>query len=224
MSHHLLIGGTGRAGTSFLVRLLHEVGFETHLSREDGEHDWSEEANAGLEDMLRPDGDDAPYVVKSPWLYQWIDPLLASDFVIDGVILPVRDLADAAASRSILEYQHMHRAAPHLTDQPDTWDSWGSVAGGIVYSTHPLDQTRLLAAGFFKVVQRLTEAAIPMYFVAFPRLALDADYLYDQIKASFPQAISREDFVAAHRRVADPAKIRVGSTPPKLRCRPKIWR
>jgi hypothetical protein len=107
----------------------------------------------------------------------------------------------------------MHRAAPHLTDQPDTWDSWGSVAGGIVYSTHPLDQTRLLAAGFFKVVQRLTEAAIPMYFVAFPRLALDADYLYDQIKASFPQAISREDFVAAHRRVADPAKIRVGSTP-----------
>jgi hypothetical protein len=212
MSHHLLIGGTGRAGTSFLVRLLHEVGLETHLSREGGERDWSEEANAGLEDVLRA-GSAAPYVVKSPWLYEWIDPLLETDFVIDGVILPMRDLTDAAGSRTILEYQHMHRVTPHLADQKTTWDSWGVVPGGIVYSTHPLDQARLLAAGFFKLVQRLTESAIPMYFAAFPRLVTDPEYLYDQIRLSLPQSVSREHFIAAHKRVADPNKVRVGPKP-----------
>jgi hypothetical protein len=212
MSNHLLIGGTGRAGTSFLVRLLHELGLETHLSREGGERDWSEQANAGLEDMLQTGGA-SPYVVKSPWLFEWIDPLLESDFVIDGVILPMRELTDAAASRSILEYQHMHQVNPNLANQEATWDSWGAVAGGIVYSTHPLDQARLLATGFFKVVQRLTEAAIPMYFAAFPRLIADPEYLYDQINPCLPRPVAREDFIAAHGRVADPSKVRVGPTP-----------
>lgn len=210
MPHHLLIAGTGRAGTSFLVRLLHEVGLDTHLGGEHGAEHWSDEANAGFEDILGS-GIEAPYVVKSPWLYQWIDPLLSSNYTIDGVILPVRDLNDAAASRTSLEYQNMHRVAPYITNQDATWDSWAVVPGGVVYSTHPLDQARLLATGFYKVVQRLTEASIPMYFVAFPRMIEDPCYLYECIGRSLPASVSREEFIEAHRRIADPTKVRIHS-------------
>jgi hypothetical protein len=63
-----MIAGTGRAGTSFLVRYLAEIGLNTHLSTQ-GETSWDESANAGLEDdpiLARPE--DLPYVVKFPWL------------------------------------------------------------------------------------------------------------------------------------------------------------
>jgi len=45
---HLLIAGTGRAGTSFMVRLLTDLGLDTHLSRF-GDGGWDEMAQAGLE-------------------------------------------------------------------------------------------------------------------------------------------------------------------------------
>src|SRR5690606_19691864 len=133
------------------------------------------EANAGFEDGLIG-GEGSPYVVKSPWLFEWIDQVLAGPHVIDGVILPIRDLADAAASRSILEYQQMHRSQRSLAAHESTWGNRGGVRGGAVYSLHPLDQGRILATGFFKLVQRLTEADVPMNFVAFPRLVDDGAY------------------------------------------------
>ena len=64
-------------------------------------------------------GDDHPYVVKSPWSYQFIRELLARpDIKLDGVLLPVRDLAEAAASRVILElrnrYEHNYGFASRV--------------------------------------------------------------------------------------------------------------
>ncbi len=48
--HHLLIAGTGRAGTSFLVRWLAAAGLRTHLASHDTPM-WDDDANAGLEDL-----------------------------------------------------------------------------------------------------------------------------------------------------------------------------
>ena len=45
-SRHLFIAGTGRAGTSFLVRYLTALGLDTRLTRH-GEEGWDEEAHAG---------------------------------------------------------------------------------------------------------------------------------------------------------------------------------
>ena len=95
-----MIAGTGRAGTSFLVRYLAELGLDTHLSRSEN---WNEVAQAGLEDHILHEKD-LPYVVKSPWLYEYIDQVLArQDIVLDGVIIPMRDLVEAAVSRVTLE-------------------------------------------------------------------------------------------------------------------------
>jgi hypothetical protein len=63
---HLIIAGTGRAGTSFLVRYLTELGLDTTLARNGERAGWDAEANAGLENLLVW-GEKLPYVVKSPW-------------------------------------------------------------------------------------------------------------------------------------------------------------
>ena len=49
---HLIIAGTGRAGTSLLVRYLTELGLDRTLARNGDMAEWDAEANAGLENVL----------------------------------------------------------------------------------------------------------------------------------------------------------------------------
>jgi hypothetical protein len=145
MKHHLLIAGTGRAGTSFLVQYLSECGLDTPQSRyPDARLD--EHANAGLEDLPMLDLDH-PYVLKSPWLYEFVERLLARDDIrIDAVIIPMRDIVEAAASRVTLSLRERF-GDTNLHEEHTLWETWGTTPGGVVYSLNPLDQARLLAMG-----------------------------------------------------------------------------
>src|SRR5271167_6732 len=147
---HLLIAGTGRAGTSFLVRYLTELGLDTELSRHGEAAAWDDAANAGLETVpLAGQTWDLPYVLKFPWADQLIDQILAGNVIrLNAVILPVRDLTDVAMSRSVVELQALHRALPWMTEVDQSWEVWGKSAGGVTFSLNPLDQGRLLAVGF----------------------------------------------------------------------------
>lgn len=211
--NHLFIAGTGRAGTSFLVRFLTELGFDTHLSRRSDAAAWDENANAGLEDAPFLDADnDLPYVIKSPWLYACIDEALSNGtFRADAVLIPVRDLTEAATSRSVVERRAIHQSAPWMSEQNPSWEEWGQVPGGIIYSLNPIDQGRLLAVGFHHLVQRLVAADIPVVFLAFPRLVEDAAYLVDKLRPLLPPGIGEDAACAAHARVADRSKVRVGN-------------
>jgi hypothetical protein len=94
---HLVIAGTGRAGTSFLVRYLTELGLDTTLTRKGDAAAWDGPANAGFEDLLIA-GRTLPYVVKSPWIGEYIEQILKEErFKIDAFIVPVRDLVEVAA-------------------------------------------------------------------------------------------------------------------------------
>ena len=70
--HHLIISGTGRAGTTFLVQLLTELGLDTGFK--DAFSEFHANCNAGMEWNLRRE--DAPYVVKSPELCEYLDEVL----------------------------------------------------------------------------------------------------------------------------------------------------
>ncbi|MBO9646501.1 MAG: hypothetical protein J7603_25625 [Pseudacidovorax sp.] len=207
--HHLLIGGTGRAGTSFLVQYLAACGLDTHLTRARPEYD--EDANAGLEDV--PIGNaDAPYVVKSPWLYEFADRLLADpEVVIDAVIVPMRDLVDAVTSRIVNEMR-ARRALASLPEDCQHWASWGVVPGGVVYSLNPIDQARLLALGFHQLLCTLVQHRVPVVLLDFPRFIDDADYLYTALAPVLGPQVTRERALQAHAAVAVADKVRVGRT------------
>jgi hypothetical protein len=208
---HLLVAGTGRAGTSAIVRYLHGIGLETHLSRK-GDTEWDEAAQAGLEDSLIPIVSDAPYVVKCPWSYQFIDQVLSDPTMqIDGAIIPIRRLTEAAASRAIVQLQAIHEAAPWMTDMVDTWDHCGFTPGGTVFSVNPIDQARLLAVGFHHLLLRLVQADVPIALIAFPRFAQDADYLLRKLFPILPKQIPCAVARDVHSTTFSTAKIRVES-------------
>lgn len=211
MSSHVLIAGTGRAGTSFLVRYLTLLGLETNLSRNGPDAPWDDRANAGLEDILRVGAIDLPYVIKSPWTYQTIhDALDSGQYQFDGVILPIRDLTEAAASRTIVELEHIHDNFRWMGDLDRPWEEFGHTPGGIVFSLNPVDQARLLAVGFHRLLERLVRDDIPVVLIGFPRLIEDPAYLHAKLAPILPRHVSLDEARAAHAATADPLKVRVG--------------
>ena len=155
-------------------------------------------------------GDDHPYVVKSPWSYQFIRELLARpDIKLDGVLLPVRDLAEAAASRVILElhnrYQHNYGFASQVED---TWRDWATTAGGVTYSLEPLDQARILAHSLHQIIKSLLDQEIPIHFLKFPRFAEDIEYLYRRLMPIFPNKLSLAEFSERVASIVEISKIR----------------
>ena len=207
---HLVIAGTGRAGTSFLVRYLTELGLDTTLARDGDRAAWDAEANAGLENLL-VSGSNLPYVVKSPWISEYVDQILKEkQFKIDAFIVPVRDLVEAATSRVVLERRAIHQHSPWMADQLDrAWETYGHTAGGLVYSLNPLDQARLLAVQFHQLVLKVAEAGIPLIFPVFPRIVTDWGYLHKCFRPILPPEITEEAARAAHASVADATKVRV---------------
>jgi len=208
MSNHLIITGTGRTGTTFLVQYLAACGLETHLtSHPDGKLD--ENANAGLED-LPIHGHTLPYVVKSPWLFEMIDELVArTDITLDAVIIPMRNIVEAAASRVILEMRARY-GNEHLDPGIARWENWGQTPGGVVYSLNPIDQARILALGFHETVRALVQKNVPIIFLDFPRLVDDAAYLWSKLESILQRRIGRQDAIAAHAKLADSSKVRAG--------------
>jgi hypothetical protein len=207
---HLLIAGTGRAGTSALVQYLHGVGLETHLSQPEGAKDWHNGAQAGFEDLpVQTNGRHPPYVIKWPWAYQAIDQILDDPQIkLDAVLIPMRDLVDATASRSIMQLQAMHQAAAWMTEIKTPWQHWGTAEGGVIFSVNPVDQARLLAVGFHQLLWRLTHADVPTVLISFPRFLTDPDYLFAKIQDVAPIGMSVAQARDVHAAIFDPEKAR----------------
>lgn len=208
---HLFIAGTGRAGTSFLVRYLAQMGLETHVARY-GTAGWHERANAGFEDLPIPGAAHLlPYVVKSPWLTECIDDVLADPAIrMRAVIIPMRDLAEAATSRVVTERHAIHANAPFMAWMRRPWTTQGGAPGGVLYSLDAVDQARLLAVGFHVLVQRLVRADVPIIFLDFPRLVQDGAYLFDRLRPVLPDATTEAAALAAHAAIARPEQVRAG--------------
>ena len=73
-NRHIVITGTGRAGTTALVKLFDVCGVETRAN----DLRLYPTARAGLESRLA--GDDSPYVVKDPLLSEDLQHLVEGGF------------------------------------------------------------------------------------------------------------------------------------------------
>lgn len=209
---HLLIAGTGRAGTSALVQYLNGLGLETHLSRPGGSADWHDSAQAGFEDLpLYTNGDDLPYVIKSPLTYQIIDQILNDAKIgLDAVLIPMRPLVEAAASRSIVQLQAMHQDARWMAEVATPWEHLAAAPGGAIFSVSPIDQARLLAVGFHWLVERIVQTDVPVVLLSFPRLVTDPDYLFAKIGKVLPVEVPIARARQVHAETFNLEKVRAG--------------
>jgi hypothetical protein len=163
MRHHCIISGTGRAGTTAIVRLLTRLGLETGFDLENMYID--EIANAGLERDLRDEN--CPYIVKAPWIGAFIREVIdREDLIIDSAIIPIREITLAAESRRVVQRKH-----GHMNFAP----------GGLWNVDKPEDQECKLAIEFFDLIFHLSRKAVPIIFVHFPRFVVDPEYLHEKL-------------------------------------------
>ena len=197
MSEHLVIAGTGRAGTSALVRFLGACGLPV------GDATWFERARAGLEHRLAPG---APYVVKDPALGLYCDQVDMTSLHVDVLVLPVRDLEDATDSRLYVE--HLRLADSHLTELSSDIVSLGT-AGGALVSLHPLDVARTLAILEHRVLRWAARWDIPVVLLDFPRFTSDDDHLIGRLWPYIEPFSDRETARAAFAEVFDAAAVTI---------------
>ena len=90
-----------------------------------------------------------------------------------------------------------------------TWDDWGYTEGGAIFSIDPVDQARVLALGFHRILDRVVQADIPTVLLAFPRIVEDADYLFAKLRPVLSSEIGLEQARGAHRSSAAADLVRV---------------
>jgi hypothetical protein len=182
----IIITGTGRAGTTFLVQLLTELGLDTGYTPGSWQRDYDVHCAAGLEqDIL---GEDSPRVVKNPALCETLPGLLArGEIVVEHALVPVRALDEAARSRIWIGGK-------------------GRTPGGLWGTTDPAQQKAVLAENFHRLVHTLVQYDVPHTFLSFPRLVADVNYTRRKLSPVLG-GIDRLTFEAAFARVARPELV-----------------
>lgn len=189
--HHVIISGTGRAGTTFLVQLLTALNLDTGFKP--GTTPVFAHCNAGMEQDIRKPN--APYIIKSPWLCEHLSGVLASgETVIDHAFIPMRDLFSAAESRRSVQASEAAKAFN------------GHVPGGLWGASDPRKQEESLTERFYSLVDTLVEHDIPMTFLRFPRFVHDSTYLYRKLGPVL-QGVSFDVFNQAFEAVARPELV-----------------
>jgi hypothetical protein len=143
-------------------------------------------------DLRQPD---APYIIKSPWLCDYLDEALDnSDLVIDHAIIPMRDLYSAAQSRR------------DVTLRTDRSLYAGEIPGGLWHTNIPEQQEAVLANQLYKLMYVLAKRDIPLTLLLFPRLVRDPDYLYGKIQFAL-NGIDKERFLETFQQLAKPELV-----------------
>lgn len=162
MKRHILISGTGRAGTTFLVQLFTALGFDTGFDKE--QDVTCPNCHAGMEWDLRDSK--APFIVKSPWMCEYLDTVLSKGEVqVEHLFIPVRDLFSAAESRRAVE----RRA--------EIKGGGVNVPGGLWGTAEPLKQEQALTERFYKLLWTAARHDVPLTLLDFPKIIHEPEYL-----------------------------------------------
>jgi hypothetical protein len=179
----ILITGTGRAGSTLLVRVLDELGLDTGLT-EGKLTPFLENTRAGLE--CHVDDPEAPRVVKSiPIGFRLRELLEAGTVELEHVIIPTRRLDIAAASR-IRAAEYGRLPIRH---------------GALTGTLRATQQQKVLARMQADMFRALDDFNVPYTILEFPRFATDAEYLHASLSFIAPGASVADFQVALGRHV-----------------------
>ncbi len=201
LRRHVVISGTGRAGTTFLVELLTRLGLETGFTTSELASHTDPRARAGLEHELTDAA--CPYVVKSPHFCDHAEEVLADPAIsIDHVFIPMRDLYAAAESRRFVqrcvsrERSLLDRLWRHVRRKD-------GVPGGFFGRTRANEQERLLSSRLYNLFLALSDFQVPVTLLRFPKLVQNGRYLFEKLRPVLPD-VEFEEFRLAFQQAARP--------------------
>jgi len=182
---HIVITGTGRAGTTFLVQLLTRLGLDTGYTRE-SMLEVSPTANAGLEHDMH--NKNCPYIVKSPAFCDCANEILAQPNIkIDHIIIPMRDLREAATSRRAAQMRGLRALSFSQRCIVKLLHRW-SMPGGLwgCSSYQPGDQEQVLTNKLYGLLLAASKHNIPITFLHWPRMRQSPHYLWQKLEPMLP--------------------------------------
>ena len=197
---HVVITGTGRAGTTFLVQLFTNLKLDTGYTAESIRNDLDENARAGLENDVRKEG--APYIVKSPWFCDYASEVVKrEDIVLEHVFIPMRELHAAIESR-----KHVTKSAvskmPFFKRLKNTIKP-PKLRGGFVHTRRAGKLEKVLLLQLYNLILALSEAQIPVTLLQYPKLIKEPAYLYEKLKPILG-AISFAEFSSVFKQTVRP--------------------
>lgn len=192
----VIITGPGRAGTSFLVRLLTRLGEDTGFTAH--QEAYNEDWRAGCEHQIITDildGElvtrklkEAPRILKSPdWSLVLKHLVLLGWMEVDHVLIPFRDLDVSARSRLDVGLDWMVSE-----------DSTGELRVQEQANIHAIALARTLEACWI--------CGLPHTILMFPHLVQDGGYCYGRLSRAF--TLDREVFDGVFAELARPEQVR----------------
>lgn len=184
----ILITGTGRCGTTFLIHLYTYLGYKTGWSREecDAELHKIKGLRGGIEHGVGGERAEKAKVIKNPYfLFQREE--VFKKYNIEKIVLPIRDLDAASKSR---EHQS---------------ESLDSLHGGFTHGVDNIqDQSTINARGVYNFIEFVTKKEIELIIISFPRIINDPEYLYRKLFNGIPY----EKFLIEFNSLANPEFVR----------------
>lgn len=205
---HIVICGTGRAGTTLLVRILRNSGLDTGFSEDDISELREHYSNAGLETKALKKARVArlPDVIKNPKFFEYAGEGLSEGWLhVDRMIIPIRDIDEVLASRK-------------RVTQRTFWEYFTrkGLRGGFVGGPQNIfNQRAVMLNHFFRNVHLAVEYQIPITFLSFPRFVSDEEYFIRTLGPPLraDRGIEDDALRRAHQAEADPSLVRTGTKP-----------
>lgn len=110
---HVIISGTGKAGTTALVKILTLAGLDTGYTR--GEANQADLEKGGLE-YCNPENrwkEGMPEILKSPWFCDTLQEDIDNGMKVRACIVPIRDIGDVHDSR--MRHDQSWGSCGHMT-------------------------------------------------------------------------------------------------------------
>ena len=181
----ILITGTGRCGTTFLVALLTLLGMDTGFTRETLNENIHDNCKGGLE--KRP----TEYkITKNPAFIIMMEQYISQcEQVPKLVIIPIRNFSEAAGSR----YKNTKEEG-RLNEPIPEGLSESKGAGGLWHADTKEEQITFYNKCMAEYIQLMTLYDIPTKFIDFYRMTTNSRYLFECLKDVINSDITYEIF------------------------------
>jgi len=187
--HKILVTGTGRCGTTFLMRIFTYLGLPTGCSDiQEQDITTIHNCNSGYEIATEETilgVDQTNYIVKSPKFLTHINDIF-QHYQIDLIILPMRDFTKCALSRT----------------------KYGYEPGGLVWgATDYKSQLQSFYASFSNFLLTTNKLKLNVIYIDFDLMINDYDYLYKRLSFIVKKyKIGKKRFVKAYNKASFQSK------------------
>jgi hypothetical protein len=193
----VIITGTGRNGSTFLMQLLTRLGLDTGWQKDQALSGFiNSNSHGGMERDLNGD---VPYIVKNPYFVGWIPKIQEKGFVIDHVIVPFREADQAARSRAAVEQR-----------AKDSGFTGKVVPGGFWGASDLHGQKQHILAKTHQLFCSIAEYDLNHTLIHYPRMTEDGEYLFRKLKVLFELSgatIPIADFLHTFQQVVRPELV-----------------